>query len=491
MKLEFQDEVLRFLVQSKEAKKMFEFLESDFFDLQERQIIFELAKSYLKKFNSVPSLAGLTEFFDQEAKRTAIGKDVYNKLEAVIREMFDPIETNTQQIRDSLMDYYQRKLAKEFIKEFSPQVKTGDKELFSQMQRTMNRINSIGETELDDEKNRGDFLLKDHKVGNYSVIEGEPTFLKGLNKMTSVKGFYSPQLIILMGAPKSFKTGTLLNIAVNYVRDGYKVYYADCENGKDRIRDRARQCMLEATFEELISGQFDALLKEMVGRWKVMGGDFKADFYPPNTKCVADIEAELEILRDEHNWVPDIICYDYLDLMRPNDKNIKDKRLGIQATYFDAIALQNKWGMLGFSLSQVNRGAVSAPVMDMTAFAEDFGKAANCHATFALCQTPKEREVNIIRMLPVVQRDGVPYGGKNVCFLKIDAGRMSVKEITMEEAAELLPDTDDAQPKKGGKGFKRVPLNKPLPQSQIPTAGSGVGTITRPKSQVKHPPKDE
>lgn len=459
MKLEFQDEILRFLVQTKEAKKFLDIVENDLFDLQERQLIFDMIKAYVKKYNSLPSQTGLLEFFDKEAQKNNISSAVYKVLETVIKELYDPIETNTQQIRDELLQYYQIRLAKEFIKTFSPQVKGGDKDLFALMNREMNRISKIGESELDDEKNRGEFLLADHRVGNYSIVEGTPTYLKGLNKMTSVKGFFAPMLVILMGGPKSFKTGVMLNLSVNWVRNGLKVYYADCENGKDRIRDRARQCMLECTFEELISGELDETLSEQVRRFKVMGGDFKADFYPAHTKTMDDVDAELEYLRDEFNWVPDIICYDYLDLMKPCDRSIKEKRFMLQHVYFDAIRLQNKWNCIGLSISQVNRKAVSQKVIDMTAFSEDFGKAANCHAAFALCADDDEKEAGIIRICPVVQRDGVPYQGKNVCFVQVDAGRMTVKEIDVATAGKLLSAVKSKKPDKTTKKAA-TPLTK-------------------------------
>lgn len=447
MKADFQDELLRFLVQTKEAKKFFDLIDSDIFDLQERQIMFDLVKAYLTEYKTLPSKVGLDEFFDKEANKKNLSKEIYNKLSTTIADMFAPIQTNTQQIRDALLEFYQQKLAKQFIKEYAAQVKVGDKELFSAMERQMRRIAKVGETELDEEKNRGEFLIKDHTIGHYSITEGKPTYLKGLNHMTSVKGFYAPQLVILMGGPKSFKTGTMLNIAVNYVRDGLKVYYADAENGKDRIRDRARQCMLEATFEELISGRLDDTLEEMIKRFAIRGGDFRADFFPAYTKTMDDVEQELEYLRDEFNWVPDVICYDSIDHFLPIDKSIKEKRHMITAVYFNAINLQNKWNMLGISVSQVNRAAVSKKVLDMTAFAEDFAKAANCHAAFALCSDDKEKEVGIIRIVPVVQRDGVPYAGRNVCFTKVDPARMTLKEITIAEASKLLPEAVAEKPK--------------------------------------------
>ena len=133
----------------------------------------------------------------------------------------------------------------------------------------------------------------------------------------------------------------------------------------------------------------------------------KIDFYPPKVKSIADVEAELEYLRDEYNWIPNMICYDYLDLMKPINPKVTDKRLAIQEVYFDAIRLNKKWGTFAITMSQVTRDAVNKKTLSMKDFAEDFGKAANAHAAFALCQDEEEEKLNITRIVPVMQREGV------------------------------------------------------------------------------------
>lgn len=467
MKLEFQEDLLKFLVQTKDAKRFLEYIEPDIFDLDTHYTVFGLLKSFTKKYGGQPNLPNLLEYFNKELKHSKepLSRDVISQVEETIRSAFDRFDGSADFIREVLIEQYQIKLMKNVFVTNSKKLKDGDAEVIKDVFRQVSDIKKLGDDSFDEEmQNRGEFLLKDHREGKYSVTEGEATYLKSLNRMTATLGFYSPQLVVFMGAPKSFKTGTLLNLAVNYVRDGYKVYYADCENGQDRIRDRARQAMLEATWDELVSGELNTTLTEMVGRYKAMGGDFKADFFPAHTKSIADIEAELEYLRDEFNWTPDIICYDYLDLFKPIDYRIKEKRLQIQAVYFDAIRLQKKWGMIGLSLSQVNRNAVNKDIIDMTGFAEDFGKAANVHAAFALCRSDAEREGGVMRIVPVVQRDGVAQHSHAACFVEVDEARMTVKEITAKEWDRRRTDgmnrvmkTDDTNTKKP---TRKVPIKK-------------------------------
>lgn len=463
MTLEYQSDLIKYLLQFKEARKFIEWLEPEVFDLDEQSTVFSLLKNFVTQYKQTPSLGNLLQHFDNKcnASKTPITKDVKSIIETCLRESFEPYEGSTSHIRAELLQEYQKKSVQKIFLDNASKMKAGNPESLDVLFTQMDKAKRITQLDGDEENNRGQFLLAEHKVGEYSVVTGSPTYLHQLNRMTSAKGFYSPQLVIFMGPPKSFKTGTLLSVAVGYVRDGFKVYYADCENSQDRIRDRAKQCMLEATFEEFTSGEMDEVLAEMVGRYKHMGGDFRADFYPAHTKTMLDIEIELDYLKEEYDWVPDIICYDYLDLFKPEDRTIKEKRLQIQAVYFDAIRLQKRRNIMGFSVSQVNKDAVNKAVIDMTNFSEDFGKAANVHAAFALCRTEDEKKAGVMRIIPVVQRDGVAQHSGEACFVSVDESRMSVKEITYDEWKEAVEiarvdrEIDNPPRKKRGSGSAR------------------------------------
>lgn len=461
MKIEFQEDLLKFLIQKKEGKKYVEVLEPDLFDLDTHKTVFQLLKSFIKKYRSLPSLGNLLEYFDREIKQSKFkGEDlgdVYREIEETIRDLYIPITANTDQIREVILEEYQLKLMRNLFIENAGKLKTATADIVKEVFKQVSDIKRIGETDLDEEQNKGVLALAQFERGRGAKIEAHPTYLHSLNRMTSTGGFYAPQLIIFMGGPKSFKTGFLINLAVNYVRAGKKCYYVDCENGEGRILDRFYQAMLEATWEEYSSGELDDTLEEMVGRFKALKGDFIADFYPANTKSVTDVEIRLEELGSEYNFYPDIIFWDYPDLMQPIDYRIKEKRLQIQAVYFDIIRLHKKRDVFGFGLSQVGRNAAKKSHRDETDFSEDFGKAANAHATFSLERDEYEREAGVMRVAPVVQRDGVPAHSKKACFVRVDESRMSVKEIDKNEWVKAVEAVkkDEPQPKPKSRTIRR------------------------------------
>lgn len=103
----------------------------------------------------------------------------------------------------------------------------------------------------------------------------------------------------------------------------------------------------------------------------------------------------------------------------------------------------------------------------MTNFSEDFGKAANCHAAFALCRTPYEKEAGVMRIVPVLQRDGVAQHSNYSCFVDVDEARMTVKEIKYDEWE------------------KRTAVFKVSNVKKKPTTTDRTSTHTRPKKNLK------
>jgi len=437
MTVEFQEELVRFLLQSKEGKKYIKHLDAELFDLPEHQLVYGLLQGYIEKYNVSPSSVNLLEYWDRavKKKKTQITKDVYDQVAKTIKTLYKVEYGDTAQLRESLIEYAQRKQTKLLFKDNADKVKGGDGDFFQDLYKKMGRIIQTA-TDLQEENTHGGFLLHDNGTMIDEVPEGSPTFLRGINNMTSAGGFYSPQLVIFMGGPKSFKTGTLINLAIEYMRDGKKVYYADCENGISSIRARVKQSMLRCQRSELKG--LKKVYNEMVTRYKVLGGDMVIDFYPAYTRTVADVEANLEYLRDEHGWIPDLICWDYPDLFLPIDKSQKEKRFQIQHVYFDIIRLNNRWNFFSIGLSQVNKAAVDKAVINMKDFAEDFGKAMNAHAAFALCRTTDEQELGIGRYVPVVQREGVSFRGVNTCAVKIDEAVQGIDEMDLSEATRMV-----------------------------------------------------
>ena len=396
------------------------------FDIPLHSVVFEILQNFHKEYKKLPNEITALEAFNQEAKKQKLNSEIISEINSGIKDAFYPVDIEEQFAKNTLVDFAKKQMVKKLFEENADGIETADDSFFKKLFNKISEINRMGEENK--QSYEGSFLLKDYGQTFEKPIEGNPTYLKKLNSLTSAHGFHTPQLITITGGPKSFKTGVTLSIVVNYVRDGYKVFFADAENGKSSILNRAYQAMLGCTREELLSGELKDILAEMVRGYKALGGDMRAHYFPSYVSTLDDVDLELERLKEEDNWVPDIIVYDYLDLFGAADKSIKDKRLVIQASYHHAVRLNNKWGTFCFSPSQINKESVNKEYMDITAFAEDFGKAANAHAAFGIVGLEEDRLKGFASLVPIMQREGKRFSYHNQCPILIDESRMIVEE---------------------------------------------------------------
>jgi hypothetical protein len=127
------------------------------------------------------------------------------------------------------------------------------------------------------------------------------------------------------------------------------------------------------------------------------------------------MEALLDNLAINHNFIPDVVINDYPDTMRlPKG----DYRHGINFVYEAHARIGQERDCLVIGFSQVKSKAYEKAFITMADFAEDKRKAAHCDMAFAICQTPAEETENRVRLVWVVDRH---YGvSKSVAVLVQD-----------------------------------------------------------------------
>lgn len=462
MSIDFQDSLLRFLFQNKEAKAYKDYLDKKAFDIPTMQLVYGLWYDYVTKYGNIPPKANFLEFTDRAAKKSkgAVTHEVYTEMLNVIAVVYTHTDVEYEFTREIIVEYARRKGLRNLFIANADKIKNATTTDMDNIFSEFRSINNIGAADMDSDKRSPKFMFRDSdKPSATSLATGHPTFLHSLNKMTAARGFYSPQLILLMGGPKAFKTGTILSILIEYARQGLNVYIADAENGADSIRTRIHQGLLECERHE-VSG-YKSELKNILKRIKAYGGELVVKDYDAYIANLDNVDADLETLAIEQEWVPNIIFYDYLQLFASANKKIINKQDQIQDVYHHAIRLNKKWNTFAFTAIKVKREAVSKLVLKAEDIGVDFAQAYNCHATFALCRTEEEVMQGTARILPVLQREGTAYrhGSSTVCAVKIEEARQTIVERDAELYMEMLQETM-------GKG-KTIKLRKYIPSETL------------------------
>lgn len=433
MTIDFQTNLLKYFVQMKESRKFIFEVDSNLFDLDEHKFIFSAIQTYVTKFHYIPSKVNFLEYLDSVRKEFSVPEKTMNEFKLIVGVIFDPLDSDIEIYKTVIIEFIQKKRSKDFIEKNLDKLLGGENPEFGTWAREFQSISDLSKKQASD-NDSGSFLLKDFGDHIIKANEATPIYLKLVNRMTSDRGFYSPQLVILMSGPKGFKTGSVINIVKHLVKEGKKVFFADFENSHTSIHLRMYQSILECEKHELYLTENQTLLKKLVQGYSQRGGDLRTEYFPAHVTTLDAIENKLDELKESYAWEPDVIIYDYLDLAGCADRIIREKRLQIQYNYHHAIRINNQRKTFAFTLSQISKEAQEKMekhrYINMKDFSEDFGKAMNCHAAFAMCRNSQDLDNNLGFIIPVAQREGLRYKLGIECPVYIDEARQMMVEDT-------------------------------------------------------------
>jgi len=406
------------------------------------RIAFDTLNKYFKQYGDTPSPLVAQQLLQEDLNSTQdLPEELGSKLSVIFSSFQDPLDIKDRAyIDDLLVKEIQTKQADKYIMGY------GDQKLsLDQLTTKLGQLNLMKQKKAIDTDG---LLIEDRRFHSDDLEEGAPTFLHDLNNMTAAGGFYSPQLVVFASGPKHFKTGVIIKFGVEYARDGYKVYYADGENGVRSIRRRAKMSIMECSAQELrLAGDLDIALHNFKKYSRLfsksgLGGDLFIDYWPANTATVGDVKNRLAYIKETRDWSPDIIIWDSIDHFLPTspDDQRRDTRIQIQKVYHEVIALNDELNTFAIAPSQVNKAAIDKKVFDMKDLNEDFGKVMNAHAVFAICATKDELKQKIRRIVAVVQREGQRYDGNNQCVIHVDEAQGKVQEV---DKVEFYKDLED------------------------------------------------
>lgn len=433
----FQTQLLRFFAQDPRGFSIVESVPLSTFDLADQQLILDLLKLYRKRLKkgSMPSKISLMQLLREQKN---VPDELFPILEQNIIDAFEPIDSGLDMYHNTAVKLVQQKLTYDLLSNVAPSLSGLEDAPEFNMEKTFNEMRRIFNLDTSTAIEKPISFLYD-KPETIVMPKIHPTCFQGLNDLTSAGGFYSPQLIILMGGPKGFKTGLGINLAYGYLSSGLKIFLADYENGATELYERLMQRMIYCTDKEV--KHLDSIIRNnttlqqiyesILEFLKKMGGDIRISSFSSFLHGVNEAEAQLDYLANEEDFVPDVAIWDYADLMASRDKNVKEERFRIRDVYHNIVSLNKAYKMFSFSFSQVSKEAVRKKVIDLRDFAEAFNKAANCHAAFALCRTDEEITAGVGRLVPVVQRKGLRYDDKNEVYLQIEEAYQRCVELDL------------------------------------------------------------
>lgn len=414
--------IIQYFLQDKNSVDYLEYgIDSDIFKTVEYADVFSIYKAYVEKYKSIPDLIGMC---------------------AILAESGASIEQ---------VDFYKSILEPLYIKSLSKPL--AEDYLIKEVKKKMHII-AVQKTLIHlDDKWKEEYvtsLYKDiskidqlnvHGGGNVVNVFKEwssitqdppqvfPTCLANLNRILGRGGFAPPEIITMMGGPKSMKTAFMMNLALGYVRNNVPIAFVDYENKKEPLLERIRWMLNNIRFSKLYDADNIANTDVIAENYRQANAHLQLIILKkrkdtPNMACKA---IEKEYLKTD--ILPKGIFWDYLDIAG-YDKTAKSKMDGIQQCYAAVSNINDDFKCWSFTASKMHRDAASKAFVNEQDIGEDYEKVYNANTVLALLRNDQDVEYGIGRVQSIVQRVGISRSEKeeDLALLDMDGETMSIKD---------------------------------------------------------------
>ena len=429
--IEFQTEVLRYLVQSKESPLVLNKIKPGYFALIEHALILEGIAKFYRKYKKTPSkpmlIETVKEILDGKSYVDLVTKDDIPNINKIIGELYDTQLQDEPAIVDNIYKFAAYVDMKSLVEEM-------DFSNFNAYEDYQNRVTKI----IRDSKpvKEEEPLMMVHDTARRQLLRQTdpdvvPTPYWQLNNLSNGNGYIKGSIFVFLDRPKAKKTFSLINVARGYLTMKKNVLYIDTENGKNQIMDRMIQSTLNKTRMELLSGSFDAMEQRHMRKYRRLGVEFIVERILALVEDTNKIKAIIQKIEAERGIKIHVLVVDY-GAKLASTLHQKEDVERINQVYIDLDNLGAEMGLDAIWTAQhiTREGAKhKATVYEDNDIAGGISIIRNAQCVIGLNSTDEEEEHNVQRWEIVVQRDGKPHGR---CLFNIDLERQRMKEFTRE-----------------------------------------------------------
>lgn len=394
----------------------------EYFEFPCHANIFSIVKAHHEKYAKIPK----DDFIIEQARNNYVSpnhplSDYTDELEYINR--IDSSMLNDREYFVDIIEAFARKeSAKEAIKKGIVLLNEGRIDEIEPLIRkaiSISRIVDNGQTYFNDYQGRWERLSKSAGEDKYK------TLLPGLNKSLD-GGLGVKELAMVIAPPGVGKSLFLVNQAVTSLMENRKVLYVSLEMSEDKIAQRFDSVITMLPQLKLKSPASIPEVKRRMDRFQAKFDSSKLIIkeFPCSQLNANGLRAYLSQLHQAEDFVPDVICIDYLELMRPT-KEIQHEYQAQQRIADELRGLAMEYKCLIWTATQTNRQGRSVRIITDLELGDCYGKIRPCDFAVSLNQTEEEYEGGTMRVYVVKSRNGRPRFTINA---EIDYSNLTIME---------------------------------------------------------------
>lgn len=429
--IEFQTEVLRYLIQSKEAPLVLNKVKPGYFALIEHALILEGINKFYKRYKKIPSQVLLIEtvkqLLDGRNYVDLVTKEDIPNINKIISGLYSQPLQDDLAIAENIYKFAAYIEMKSLTEEM-------DFSNFNLYEEYQNRITQVIRDSKPIKEEEPLMMVRDtarRQLLRQTDPDVVPTPYWQLNNLSNGNGYIKGSIFVFLDRPKAKKTFSLINVARGYLTMKKNVLYIDTENGKNQIMDRMIQSTLNKTRKELLSGGYDTMEQRHMRKYRRLGVEFIVDRVLAMVEDTNKIKSIIQKVEAERGIKIHILVVDYSAKLASTLKQKEDVER-INQVYIDLDNLGTEMGLEAIWTAQhiTREGAKhKATVYEDNDIAGGISIIRNAQCILGLNSTDEEEEHNVQRWEVVVQRDGKPHGR---CLFNVDPERQRMKEFTRE-----------------------------------------------------------
>lgn len=437
--------------------KVFPHLRPELFTTGSAPVIMSLLKKYNDEYQSFPTKDALIVELDN---KSGISEDTYKETKTEINELYgdqmakavkelelqwylDKSETylKTQSchlaVMESLsiLDGENKKLSPEAIPDI----------LKDALSISFNT--DVGHDYIEDAPARFEFYHK--------VEQRIPFRLSMLNDCTG-GGIPRKSLIVPVAPTGVGKSLFMTDWASFLIEQGYNVLYVTLELSEERIGERIDTNLMDLTMADLKVCPQNVFERKISAIKLKPIGSVKIKEYAPGTFNANHLRFLLQDFKNKHEWAPDVIMIDYLNLMssyRMKDNSNSYSYIKAIAEEIRGVAMETNTVVC--SPTQTNRTGMGASDFELTEVSESAGIAMTADVMFGMISTPELEELNHIRFKQLKNRFG-SITSPTSFVASVNRGKMQIRDLDL------------------GSGKPNMPMQQPTKPSHQPVSGAGM-----------------
>lgn len=349
-----------------DARKFCTNFQPQWLEQAEYAAIFQEIKSFLTKFNTVPSIKTLRIVFkerDEISYENRI-KEYLDEVESYELDLSEVLWTldkaneiaiirSFKEVRDSILVQEEDQLE--------------GKGILKAISSWLSQFDGTGEKKTLHIKDAVEDLIHQGGFG-WSPVR-IPTGISIIDEWTG-GGLRPKQLGIILGVTGGGKSANLVIMSDKMARiEEKKVWLVTNELSWNELSERIACRLTGIPLNDIMNNPVLAA-KGLQRQWKMNKLDerlFISDYFkPPIT--VNDLESDLLRLKNVNGFVPDVLVLDFMERMKPNNRQAsRDQEwIWLQSIAQDLVSMAKKHNLVIWTACQTNRGGLSAEKLNLS-----------------------------------------------------------------------------------------------------------------------------